>query len=31
MDGAGSVRQAMQAYVQAVKTGAFPQDDIHSW
>ena len=31
MDGAGSVRQAMQAYVQAVKTGEFPQDDIHAW
>ncbi len=31
MDGAGSVRQAMQAYVQAVKTGQFPQDDIHGW
>lgn len=31
MEGAGSVRQAMQAYVQAVKTGQFPQDDIHGW
>lgn len=31
MDGASSVRQAMQAYVQAVKSGQFPQDDIHAW
>jgi 3-methyl-2-oxobutanoate hydroxymethyltransferase len=31
MDGASSVRQAMQAYVQAVKKGQFPQDGIHAW
>jgi 3-methyl-2-oxobutanoate hydroxymethyltransferase len=31
MEGAGSVREAIAAYVQAVKTGQFPQDDVHAW
>ena len=31
MDGAGSVREAMAAYVRAVKDGSFPIDDIHAW
>ena len=31
MDGASSVREAMQAYVQAVKDGSFPVDDRHGW
>ena len=31
MDGTGSVRGAMQAYVQAVKNGSFPVDATHAW
>ena len=31
MLGAGSVRGALQAYVQAVKTGQFPDDRLHAW
>lgn len=31
MDGAGNVREAMQAYVKAVKDGSFPVDDTHGW
>ena len=31
MIGAGSVRGAMQAYVQAVKDGSFPVDSAHAW
>ena len=31
MEGAGSVREAMVAYVRAVKDGSFPIDDIHAW
>ena len=31
MDGASSVREAMVAYVQAVKTGQFPDDTQHAW
>lgn len=31
MEGAGSVREAMQAYVQAVKNGTFPDDSLHAW
>ena len=31
MDGTGSVRGAMQAYVQAVKDGSFPVDSAHAW
>jgi len=31
MDGAGSVREAMAAYVRAVKDGSFPIDDLHAW
>ena len=31
MEGAGSVREAMQAYVRAVKDGSFPVDDTHGW
>ena len=31
MDGAGGVREAMQAYVQAVKNGTFPDDSLHAW
>jgi 3-methyl-2-oxobutanoate hydroxymethyltransferase len=31
MQDAGSVLGAMQAYVQAVKSGAFPDDALHAW
>jgi 3-methyl-2-oxobutanoate hydroxymethyltransferase len=31
MEGAGSVRDAMAAYVRAVKDGAFPVDEVHGW
>ena len=31
MDGAGSVREAMAAYVRAVKDGSFPVDELHAW
>jgi 3-methyl-2-oxobutanoate hydroxymethyltransferase len=31
MDGTGSVRGAMQAYVRAVKDGSFPVDAQHAW
>jgi 3-methyl-2-oxobutanoate hydroxymethyltransferase len=31
MDGTGSVREAMTAYVRAVKDGSFPIDDVHAW
>ncbi len=31
MADAGSVKGAMQAYVQAVKTGAFPDNRVHAW
>jgi 3-methyl-2-oxobutanoate hydroxymethyltransferase len=31
MSGAGSVQGAMQAYVQAVKTGQFPDNTLHAW
>jgi 3-methyl-2-oxobutanoate hydroxymethyltransferase len=31
MDDAGSVKGAMEAYVNAVKTGAFPDDALHAW
>ena len=31
MEGAGSVREAMAAYVRAVKDGSFPIDDVHAW
>ena len=31
MDGATSVRQAMEAYVRAVKDGSFPVDAQHGW
>ena len=31
MDGASGVRDAMQAYVKAVKDGSFPVDDTHGW
>ena len=31
MDGAGSVREAMAAYVRAVKDGSFPIDELHAW
>jgi len=31
MDGAPSVREAMQAYVRAVKDGSFPVDAQHGW
>lgn len=31
MADAGSVKGAMQAYVQAVKTGRFPDDQLHGW
>ena len=31
MDGADSVRSAIQAYVQAVKSGQFPDDALHAW
>jgi 3-methyl-2-oxobutanoate hydroxymethyltransferase len=31
MDGAGSVRAAMETYVQAVKHGHFPDNAVHAW
>ncbi len=31
MDGADSVRDAMAAYVHAVKDGSFPDDALHAW
>ncbi len=31
MDGAGSVRGAMEAYVKAVKDGSFPVNTVHAW
>ena len=31
MDGADSVRDAMAAYVRAVKDGSFPDDTLHAW
>lgn len=31
MDGRTSVREAMAAYVAAVKDGSFPDDSIHAW
>jgi len=31
MDGASSVRDAMAAYVAAVKDGSFPDDQLHAW
>ena len=31
MQDAGSVRGAMQAYVQAVKQGRFPDNALHAW
>jgi 3-methyl-2-oxobutanoate hydroxymethyltransferase len=31
MDGASSVREAMAAYVAAVKNGSFPDDQLHAW
>jgi 3-methyl-2-oxobutanoate hydroxymethyltransferase len=31
MQGAGSVRAAMQAYVYAVKAGTFPDNAVHAW
>jgi 3-methyl-2-oxobutanoate hydroxymethyltransferase len=31
MDGAASVREAMEAYVQAVKNGSFPDNALHAW
>ena len=31
MEGAGSVRGAMEAYVQAVKSGSFPVNASHAW
>ncbi len=31
MDGASSVRDAMAAYVKAVKDGSFPDDALHAW
>ncbi len=31
MDGADSVRDAMAAYVRAVKDGSFPDDVLHAW
>ena len=31
MDGTGSVRGAMEAYVRAVKDGSFPVDTLHAW
>ena len=31
MEGTGSVRGAMQAYVQAVKNGSFPVNATHAW
>jgi 3-methyl-2-oxobutanoate hydroxymethyltransferase len=31
MEGAGSVRGAMEAYVRAVKGGSFPVNATHAW
>ncbi len=31
MEGTGSVRDAMAAYVAAVKNGSFPDDALHAW
>ena len=31
MSGAAGVREAMQAYVQAVKSGEFPDNSLHAW
>ena len=31
MEGATSVRGAMEAYVRAVKDGTFPDDSLHAW
>jgi len=31
MSGAAGVREAMQAYVQAVKSGEFPDNNLHAW
>ena len=31
MQDAGSVKGAMEAFVRAVKTGAFPDDQLHGW
>jgi 3-methyl-2-oxobutanoate hydroxymethyltransferase len=31
MQDAGSVKGAMEAYVNAVKAGAFPDDALHAW
>ncbi|MFT5933030.1 MAG: 3-methyl-2-oxobutanoate hydroxymethyltransferase [Hydrogenophaga sp.] len=31
MEGAASVREAMAAYVAAVKGGSFPDDSLHAW
>jgi len=31
MDGNGSVRGAIEAYVRAVKDGSFPVDAQHAW
>jgi 3-methyl-2-oxobutanoate hydroxymethyltransferase len=31
MDGQGSVRGAIEAYVAAVKDGSFPEDLVHAW
>ena len=31
MEGTGSVRGAMEAYVQAVKNGSFPVNALHAW
>ena len=31
MADAGSVKGAMEAYVQAVKNGSFPDNALHAW
>ena len=31
MDGSGSVKAAIEAYVRAVKEGSFPDDALHAW
>ena len=31
MQDAGSIKGAMQAYVQAVKDGSFPDNALHAW
>ncbi|HOB96901.1 MAG TPA: 3-methyl-2-oxobutanoate hydroxymethyltransferase, partial [Aquabacterium sp.] len=31
LQGAPGVREAMEAYVQAVKVGSFPDDQQHAW